>query len=345
MASVSPLEVLTDILSAGLLLTFTEFIDIVRSGDVERLCRGRLEHLNRDRRAIGLLRPSIRQVTHTEMTDEGEVIRVATPRSRIIVQEVPSVPSSDAMSSLPSSSGSWIDSLSAIGVDDKLPINCVQTTTSSSMDQPTTTNEVPVGCPLPLGKKLSFSSIVTRFTYEKPHDANDEEASDFVQGQYNLITGRCLSATKIETTAGSLTERAPKETEGDGVYPSVGSGTKRRHRLWNRFRAIRGHQTSDRALSKRKTAPLVKRGMLDEEVISLRQFTITPANAGPSSRHTSGVDAFSSENDKGKRYRSPVFCCERSNRQLKRPLLSKGPRVPRRKTLAKKVRDLLSRFF
>lgn len=341
MASVSPLEVLTDILSAGLLFTFTQFIEIVRTGDRERLCQGRLEYLNRDRRVIGLPRPSIRQVMHAEMTDEGEVIRVATPRSRLIVQEVPSVPSSETMSSLPSSCGSWTDSLSAIGVDDKLQINCVQTI---SMDQATTTNEVPVDCPLPLVKKVSFSSIVTRFTYEKLHDTNDEETRDSIQGQYNLITGRCLSATKVETTADSLLGRAPKETDRDGVSPSVGSGIKRR-RFWNRFRAIRGHQTSDGALSKRKTAPLLKRRKLDEEVRPLGQFTITPADAGSPSRHTSEVDAFSSENDTAKGCPPPVFRSGRNNRQLKKPLLPKGPRVPRRKILATKVRDLLSRFF
>ncbi|KAI6152968.1 hypothetical protein EDD17DRAFT_1633603 [Pisolithus thermaeus] len=344
MTTFSPLEVLTDILSAGLLFTFTQFIDIVRTGDEERLFQGRLEYLNRDRRVAGLLCPSIRQVMHAEMTDEGETIRVATPGSRLIGQGgIPSVPSSETMSSLPSSCGSWIEGLSVIGVDDKLQINCVQTITSNSMDQATKTDEVPTDCLSPLAKKVSFSSTVTCFTYEKWHDENDEETCESFQGQYKFVTGRCLSAATVETTTDSLSERASKETKGGGVSLSEANGIKCRRR-WNRFRVIRGHQPSDAPVTTRKTAPLINR-RINEEVRSLRRFATTPVDAGSQARRASEVGAFSSEDDASKSNLPPVFRSERSNQQWDEPLVPKGSRVPRRKILATKVRHLMSRFF
>ncbi|KAI6108682.1 hypothetical protein EDD16DRAFT_1618341 [Pisolithus croceorrhizus] len=337
MTTFSPLEILTDILSTGLLFTFTQFINIVRTGEEERLFQGRLEYLNRDRRIAGLLCPSIRPVMHTEMTDEGEAIHVATPRSCLIGQEgIPSVPSSETMSSLPSSCGSWIEGLSVIGVDDKLQINCVQTTTSNSVDQAAKTDGVPADSLLPLVKKVSFSSTVTCFTYEKWHDENNEETCESFQDQYKVITGRCLSAATVETTTDSLSERASKETEGSGASLCEANGIKCRRR-WSRFRVIRGRQMSDGSVPTRKTAPLIKRRMLSEEVRSLRQFATTPVDAGS--------QAGRAPEDAAKSNLPPAFRSERGNQQWDEPLVPKGPRVPRRKILATKVRHLMSRLF
>ncbi|KAI5992641.1 hypothetical protein EDC04DRAFT_2808389 [Pisolithus marmoratus] len=332
MASFSPLEVLTDIVSTGLFFSFMQFVDIVRSGDAAQLSQGHVEYLHRDRRVAVLRSPPVR---HQSLQLGGEVTDVATPCS--VGQELPS---SETMSSLPSSCGTWIDGLSVIGVDDKLQINRPQTTISTSMNQATKPDQVPIDCLLPLEKKVSFSPNVTCFTYKKSDDANDEETCESTQDRCNFITelmnGRWMSATKVESATHPLLEKASKDTEGEDVFPSVVSGTKRCH-LWNRFRIMRRHQRSDGLLSTRKAS--VKRKTSGEEVRRLRQ-------SGSQTRRASAVDGLSPEDDAAKSCLLPVFHCERNNRQWDGPLVPKGPpRATRRKILAAKARHLMTRFF
>ncbi|KAI6012249.1 hypothetical protein EDC04DRAFT_2761901 [Pisolithus marmoratus] len=326
-----------------------QFVDIVRSGDAAQLSQGHVEYLHRDRRVAVLLSPPVR---HQSLQLGGEATGAATPCS--MGQELPS---SETMSSLPSSCGTWIDGLSVIGVDDKLQINRPQTTISCSMNQATKPDQVPTDCLPPLAKKVSFSPNVTCFTYEKSDDANgifplvsrsspahtillsDEETSELTQDRCNSITGlmtwRWLSAAKVET---ALLEKASKDTEGEDVFPSVVSGTKRCH-LWNRFRIMRRHRKSDGLSLTRNTPSVIKRQTSGKEVRPLRQ-------SGSQTRRASAVGVLSSEDDAVKSCLLPVFHCERSSRQWDGPLVPKGPpRATRRKILVAKARHLMTRFF
>ncbi|KIO00743.1 hypothetical protein M404DRAFT_1003758 [Pisolithus tinctorius Marx 270] len=348
MASSSPLDILTDIVSTGMPVTFTQFIDIVRTRDGAQPFQGNVGYLNHGRKVAVLLCPPIRQTAQARMTDEDEATSIVTPSSCLMGQEVPS---SETMSSLPSSCGSWIDGLSAIGVNDKLQINCTQMTTSNNVGQTTKPDKVPEDCLLPLVKKVSFSPTVTRFTYEELDDTNDEATCKLVQDQpkskkltTKLTNGQHLSATETRTTTDSSLERASKDTQED-VSPSVVSGTKRR-RLWNPFHVVRGHQKLDDPLSTRKTTPVSKRKAVGANVRSSGQFTTTGADVGSQSYYAPELDAFFSEDDAIKNCLPPEFRFERSNRQWDKPLVQKGPpRIPQRKIPATKTRYLMSRFF